>query len=30
VLGTERGEDAPRLPDWRDGLDAFMDLVVVS
>ncbi len=30
VLGTERGSDAPRLAEWRDGLDAFMDLAVVS
>jgi dTDP-4-dehydrorhamnose reductase len=30
VLGSERGDEAPRLPEWRDGLDAFMDLVVVS
>ncbi len=30
VLRTERGDEAPHLPDWRDGLDAFMDLVVAS
>ncbi len=30
VLTSERGDEAPRLPEWRDGLDAFMDLVVVS
>ena len=30
VLGSERGGELPRLADWRDGLDAFMDLVVVS
>jgi dTDP-4-dehydrorhamnose reductase len=30
VLGTERADAAPRLADWRDGLDAFMDLAVVS
>jgi dTDP-4-dehydrorhamnose reductase len=30
VLASERGDDAPRLPEWHDGLDAFIDLVVVS
>ena len=30
VLGSERGGELPRLADWREGLDAFMDLVVVS
>jgi dTDP-4-dehydrorhamnose reductase len=24
VLATERGPDAPRLPDWRDGLAEYM------
>ncbi len=28
VLGTERGDAAPRLPDWRDGLGDYMSLAV--
>jgi dTDP-4-dehydrorhamnose reductase len=24
VLGTERGSEAPRLPDWREGLAEYM------
>ena len=24
VLGSERGEEAPRLPDWRQGLEEYM------
>jgi len=30
VLGSERRGELPRLADWRDGLGAFMDLVVAS
>jgi dTDP-4-dehydrorhamnose reductase len=30
VLRTERGPEVPRLPDWRDGLAAFMSSVVRS
>ncbi len=26
VLGTERGSDVPRLPDWREGLAEYMAL----
>lgn len=28
VLGTERGVDAPRLPDWREGLADYMSVTV--
>jgi dTDP-4-dehydrorhamnose reductase len=30
VLGTERGPEAPRLPDWREGLAAYMSLTVAT
>jgi dTDP-4-dehydrorhamnose reductase len=30
VLGTEREPDAPRLPDWREGLAAYMSLTVAT
>jgi dTDP-4-dehydrorhamnose reductase len=26
VLGSQRGEEAPALPDWRDGLEQYMAL----
>jgi len=30
VLGTERGSDAPRLPDWREGLARYTSLTVLA
>jgi dTDP-4-dehydrorhamnose reductase len=30
VLGTERGDDVPRLPDWREGLAEYMRVGVAS
>jgi dTDP-4-dehydrorhamnose reductase len=30
VLGTERPQEAPRLPDWREGLADFMSAAVPS
>jgi dTDP-4-dehydrorhamnose reductase len=30
VLGTERGSDAPRLPEWRVGLAEYMSLMVAA
>jgi dTDP-4-dehydrorhamnose reductase len=30
VLGTERGDDVPALPDWRAGLDEYLALIEVG
>jgi len=30
VLGTERGAEVPRLPDWRDGLSDYLAVGVTS
>jgi dTDP-4-dehydrorhamnose reductase len=30
VLGTERGSDVPRLPDWREGLAEYMALTAAA
>jgi dTDP-4-dehydrorhamnose reductase len=30
VLRTERGEQVPRLPDWRDGLTQYLEEIGVS
>jgi dTDP-4-dehydrorhamnose reductase len=30
VLGTERGAEVPRLPEWRDGLAEYMSLTVAA
>jgi dTDP-4-dehydrorhamnose reductase len=30
VLGTERGSDAPRLPEWREGLAEYMSLTAAA
>lgn len=30
VLGTERGDEVPALPDWRDGLAGYLALIEVG
>jgi dTDP-4-dehydrorhamnose reductase len=30
VLGTERPADAPRLPSWQEGLDAYLETIKVT
>jgi hypothetical protein len=30
VLATERGNEAPRLPDWRAGLAEFLSAAVAA